>query len=139
MLTVPSAPAPMTNYSNDMGYGAPQLSLINADYSTPARMNPYTNDHMFGSGYNAMAAPPVQAVSPLLTTTQMNPTLFDPLENARIKALYDSRMNANNGNGSNRDNNYSYEKAMQGSGGNGFGASSSSGSLSSGQTDYGFN
>ena len=76
-----------------------------------------------------MAAPPVQAVSPLLTTTQMNPTLFDPLENARIKALYDSRMNANKGNGSNRDNDYS--------GGNGFGASSSSGSLSSGQTDYG--
>jgi len=102
LLSVPSAPAPMTNYSNDMGYG---------------------------SGYNAMAAPPVQAVSPLLTTTQMNPTLYDPLENARIKALYDSRMNANNGNGSNRDNNYS--------GGNGFGASSSSGSLSSGQTDYG--
>ena len=102
MLTVPSAPAPMTNYSNDMGYG---------------------------SGYNAMAAPPVQAVSPLLTTTQMNPTLYDPLENARIKALYDSRMNANKGNGSNRDNDYS--------GGNGFGASSSSGSLSSGQTDYG--
>ena len=102
LLSVPSAPAPMTNYSNDMGYG---------------------------SGYNAMAAPPVQAVSPLLTTTQMNPTLFNPAANAALKAIYESSIGGRSGNGSNRDNNYS--------GGNGFGASSSSGSLSSGQTDYG--
>ena len=133
MLTVPSAPAvyPTAAYSGEAALKEREnglLSLLSVP-SAPAPMTNYTNDHMFGSGYNAMAAPPVQAVSPLLTTTQMNPTLFDPLENARIKALYDSRMNANNGNGSNRDNNYS--------GGNGFGASSSSGSLSSGQTDYG--
>ena len=127
MLTVPSGPAA---YSGEAALKEREnlglLSLLSVP-SAPARMNPYTNDHMFGSGYNAMAAPPVQAVSPLLTTTQMNPTLYDPLENARIKALYDSRMNANNGNGSNRDNDYS--------GGGG----TSSAAMGSGTAKSGFN
>ena len=139
MLTVPSGPAA---YSGEAALKEREnlglLSLLSVP-SAPAPMNSYINDYMFGSGYNAMAAPPVQAVSPLLTTNQMNPTLFDPAANAALKAIYESSIGGKSGNGSNRDNNYSYEKAMQGSGGNGFGASSSSGSLSSGQTDYGFN
>tara|TARA_R110002126_G_scaffold14565_1_gene61009 strand:- start:713 stop:1996 length:1284 start_codon:yes stop_codon:yes gene_type:complete len=100
LLSVPSAPAPMTNYSNDMGYG---------------------------SGYNAMAAPPVQAVSPLLTTTQMNPTLFNPAANAALKAIYESSIGGRSGNGSNRDNDYS--------GGGG----TSSAAMGSGTAKSGFN
>ena len=126
----PPAPA-MTNYSNDMGYGD-TLSLlpnVSALTTAPAYMNPYGNDHLFGSGYNAMASPPPQQVAPLLTIAQMmsNPTLFDPAANAAVKALYESSIGGNNGNGSNRDNDYS--------GGGG----TSSAAMGSGTAKRGFN
>ena len=128
MLTVPSGPAA---YSGEAALKEREnglLSLLSVP-SAPAPMNPYTNDHMFGSGYNAMAAPPVQAVSPLLTTTQMNPTLYDPLENARIKALYDSRMNANNGNNNDRISDFK----------SGGGGGTSSAAMGTGTAKSGFN
>jgi len=126
----PPAPA-MTNYSNDMGYGD-TLSLlpnVSALTTAPAYMNPYGNDHLFGSGYNAMASPPPQQVAPLLTIDKImsNPTLFDPAANAAVKALYESSIGGNNGNGSNRDNDYS--------GGGG----TSSAAMGSGTAKRGFN
>ena len=126
----PPAPA-MTNYSNDMGYGD-TLSLlpnVSALTTAPAYMNPYGNDHLFGSGYNAMASPPPQPAAPLLTIDKImsNPTLFDPAANAAVKALYESSIGGNNGNGSNRDNDYS--------GGGG----TSSAAMGSGTAKRGFN
>lgn len=106
-FSIPSAPAvyPTAAYSGEAALKEREnlglLSLLSVP-SAPARMNPYTNDHMFGSGYNAMAAPPVQAVSPLLTTTQMNPTLFNPAANAALKAIYESSIGGRSGNNNDR-------------------------------------
>ena len=126
----PPAPA-MTNYSNDMGYGD-TLSLlpnVSALTTAPAYMNPYGNDHLFGSGYNAMASPPPQQVAPLLTTTQINQKLFDEAENARVKAIYESSIGNNNGYDRDRINDF------QGGGGGG----TSSAAMGSGTAKRGFN
>jgi hypothetical protein len=92
-------------------------------------MNPYTNDHMFGSGYNAMAAPPVQAVSPLLTTTQMNPTLFNPAANAALKAIYESSIGGRSGNNNDRISDFK----------SGGGGGTSSAAMGTGTAKSGFN
>ena len=131
MLTVPSAPAvyPTAAYSGEAALKEREnglLSLLSVP-SAPAPMTNYSNDMGYGSGYNAMAAPPVQAVSPLLTTTQMNPTLFNPAANAALKAIYESSIGGRSGNGSNRDNDYS--------GGGG----TSSAAMGSGTAKSGFN
>jgi len=128
----PPAPA-MTNYSNDMGYGD-TLSLlpnVSALTTAPAYMNPYGNDHLFGSGYNAMASPPPQQVAPLLTIAQMmsNPTLFDPAANAAVKAIAESSPYNNNGYDRDRINDF------QGGGGGG----ASSAAMGSGTAKRGFN
>lgn len=136
MLTLPSGPPA---YSGEAALKEREnglLSLlsmpnVSALTTAPAYMNPYGNDHLFGSGYNAMASPPPQQVAPLLTIAQMmsNPTLFDPAANAAVKAIAESSPYNNNGYDRDRINDF------QGGGGGG----ASSAAMGSGTAKRGFN